>query len=52
MYLAESVSEGGNCNTGANDDDVSVGVGAINVAGLSVGEAAVVVTLLWRILLL
>lgn len=48
MYLAESVSKGGTCNTGADDDDV----GAINVAELSVGEAVVVDTLLWRILLL
>ena len=52
MYLAESVSKGGTSNTGADDDDVGAGVGAINVAELSVGEAVVVDTLLWRILLL
>ena len=52
MYLAESVSKGGTCNTGADDDDVGAGVGAINVAELSVGEAVVVDTLLWRVLLL
>lgn len=52
MYLAKSVREGSTCNNGTNDNHVGVRVRATNVAELSVNEAVVIVTLLWKILLL